>query len=113
LKANLNNIPAPEKVASKRGKRVTTVASSSKKKKSITKAKKSCSRGIVIKEPMAKTPQPKEQATPMGSSSKKTVRKTREKRKRSIALPSPALLSLLLPILVARSVLLPLIQKQE
>ena len=92
LKANLNNIPAPEKVASKRGKRVTVVASSSKKKKSITKAKKSCSRGIVIKEPMAKTPQPEEQATPMGSSSKKTVRKTRAKRKRSTALPSPTLL---------------------
>uniref|UniRef100_A0A2N9JB30 Aminotransferase-like plant mobile domain-containing protein n=1 Tax=Fagus sylvatica TaxID=28930 RepID=A0A2N9JB30_FAGSY len=92
FKANLNNIPAPKKVASKRGKRVTIVASSSKKKKSITKAKKSCSRGIVIKKPMAKTPQPEEQATPMGSSSKKTVRKTRAKRKRSTALPSPALL---------------------
>ena len=75
LKANPNNIPALEKVASKRGKRVTAAASSSKKKKSVAKVKKSASKGIVIREPVAKTPQPEEQATPRGFSSKKTVRK--------------------------------------
>jgi hypothetical protein len=92
LKENPNNIPVPEKDASKRGKRVTDVASSSKKKKSVAKAKKSTSRGVVIREPMVETPQPEEQATPRGFSSKKTVRKTRAKRKRSATLPSPTLL---------------------
>ena len=37
LKANPNNIPTPKKVASKRGKRVTATASSSKKKKLVAK----------------------------------------------------------------------------
>jgi hypothetical protein len=92
LKVNPNNIPAPEKVASKSGKRVTAAASSSKKKKPVAKAKKSASRGIVIREPVAKTPRSEDQTIPRGSSSKKTVKKTRAKRKRSAALPSPTLL---------------------
>ena len=92
FKENPNNIPTPEKDASKRGKRVTAAASSSKKKKSVAKAKKSTSRGVVIREPVAETPQPEEQATPKGFSSKKTIRKTRAKWKRSTTLPSPTLL---------------------
>jgi hypothetical protein len=39
LEKNPNNVPAPEKVASKRGKRITAAASSSKKKKSVAQKK--------------------------------------------------------------------------
>ena len=86
LKENPNNVPAPEKVASKRGKRVTAAASSSKRKKSVAQEK------IVIREPVTATSQFGEQAVPKDISGKKTAWKTRVKRKRSTALPSPNLL---------------------
>ena len=92
LKENPNNVPAPEKVSSKRGKRVTVAASSSKRKKSVAQAEKSASKGIVIREPVIATSQSEKQAAPRDVSSKKTVRKTRAKRKRSVSLPSPTLL---------------------
>jgi hypothetical protein len=91
LKENLNNVPAPEKVASKSGKRVTAIASSSKRKKSVAQ-EKSASKSIVIREPVTATSQSREQAAPKDVSGKKTARKTRAKRKRSAALPSPTLL---------------------
>jgi hypothetical protein len=91
LKENPNNVPAPKKVASKRGKKVTAAASSSKRKKSIAQ-EKSASKGIVIREPITATSQSGEQAAPKDVSGKKTARKPRAKRKRSVALPSPTLL---------------------
>ncbi|GMY23541.1 hypothetical protein FCV25MIE_18782 [Fagus crenata] len=92
LKENPNNVPAREKVASKRGKRVTAAASGSKRKKSIAQAEKSASKGIVIREPVTVTSQSGEQAAPRDASGKKTTRKISAKRKRSAALPSPILL---------------------
>ena len=88
LEKNPNNVPAPDKVASKRGKRITAAASGSKRKKSVAQ-EKSISKGIVIKEP--ETSQSGEQPVPKDVSGKKTVKKTRAKRKRSAALPSPTL----------------------
>uniref|UniRef100_A0A2N9H2H3 Aminotransferase-like plant mobile domain-containing protein n=1 Tax=Fagus sylvatica TaxID=28930 RepID=A0A2N9H2H3_FAGSY len=90
LEENPNNVPAPEKVASKRGKRITAAASSSKRKKSVAQ-EKSISKGIVIREPITATFQSGEQAVPKDVSGKKIARKTRAKRKRSTALLSPTL----------------------
>uniref|UniRef100_A0A2N9HSL8 Aminotransferase-like plant mobile domain-containing protein n=1 Tax=Fagus sylvatica TaxID=28930 RepID=A0A2N9HSL8_FAGSY len=69
LEENPNHVSAPEKVASKRGKRITATVSGSKRKKSAA-PEKSISKDV---------------------SGKKIVRKTRAKRKRFAALPSPIL----------------------
>ena len=89
---NPNNVPAREKVASKRGKRVTAAAFGSKRKKSVAQAEKSASKGIVIREPVTVTSQSGQQAAPRDASGKKTTRKIRAKRKRSAAPPSLILL---------------------
>ena len=73
------------------GKKVTAAASSSKRKKSVAQ-EKSASKGIVIRELITATSQSREQAAPKDVSGKKTARKTRAKRKRSVALPSSTLL---------------------
>jgi hypothetical protein len=88
LEENPNHVSAPEKVASKRGKRITATVSGSKRKKSAA-PEKSISKGIVIREP--ETSQSGRQPVPKDVSGKKIVRKTRAKRKRFAALPSPIL----------------------
>ena len=88
MEENPNHVSALEKVASKRGKRITATVSGSKRKKP-TAPKKSLSKGIVIREPA--TSQSRKQPVPKDVLGKKIVRKTRAKRKRSAALPSPIL----------------------
>jgi hypothetical protein len=88
LEENPNHVSAPEKVASKKGKRITATVSGSKRKKP-TAPEKSLSKGIVIREPA--TSQSRKQPVPKDVLGKKIVRKTRAKRKRSTALPSPIL----------------------
>ena len=55
LEENPNHVSAPEKVASKRGKRITATVSGSKRKKSVAQ-EKSTSKGIVIREPSTSHP---------------------------------------------------------
>ena len=88
LEENPNHVSALEKVASKRGKRITATVSGSKRKKPTTPGK-SPSEGIVIREPT--TSQSRKQSIPKDVLGKKILRKTRAKRKRSVALPSPIL----------------------
>jgi hypothetical protein len=88
LEENPNHVSAPEKVASKKGKRIIATVSGSKRKKSAA-PEKSISKGIVIREPA--TSQSRKQLVPKDVLGKKIVRKTRAKRKRSVALPSPIL----------------------
>uniref|UniRef100_A0A2N9GEA6 Aminotransferase-like plant mobile domain-containing protein n=1 Tax=Fagus sylvatica TaxID=28930 RepID=A0A2N9GEA6_FAGSY len=88
LEENPDHISAPEKVASKRGKRITATVSGPKREKP-TAPEKSPSKGIVIREPASS--QSRKQPVPKDVLGKKVVRKTRAKRKRSAALPSPIL----------------------
>uniref|UniRef100_A0A2N9I9H3 Aminotransferase-like plant mobile domain-containing protein n=1 Tax=Fagus sylvatica TaxID=28930 RepID=A0A2N9I9H3_FAGSY len=88
LEENPDHISAPEKVASKRGKRITATVSGPKREKP-TAPGKSPSKGIVIREPASS--QSRKQPVPKDVLGKKIVRKTRAKRKRSAALPSPIL----------------------
>uniref|UniRef100_A0A2N9HEB1 Aminotransferase-like plant mobile domain-containing protein n=1 Tax=Fagus sylvatica TaxID=28930 RepID=A0A2N9HEB1_FAGSY len=88
LEENPDHISAPEKVASKRGKRITATVSGPKREKP-TAPEKSPSKGIVIREPASS--QSRKQPVPKDVLGKKIVRKTRAKRKRSAALPSPIL----------------------
>uniref|UniRef100_A0A2N9FC47 Aminotransferase-like plant mobile domain-containing protein n=1 Tax=Fagus sylvatica TaxID=28930 RepID=A0A2N9FC47_FAGSY len=87
-KQGLGYVVWRKKVASKRGKRITATVSGSKRKKSAA-PEKSISKGIVIREP--ETSQSGRQPVPKDVSGKKIVRKTRAKRKRFAALPSPIL----------------------
>uniref|UniRef100_A0A2N9ER68 Aminotransferase-like plant mobile domain-containing protein n=1 Tax=Fagus sylvatica TaxID=28930 RepID=A0A2N9ER68_FAGSY len=88
LEENPDHISAPEKVASKRGKRITATVSGPKREKP-TAPEKSPSKGIVIREPASS--QSRKQPVPKDVLGKKVVRKTRAKRKRSAVLPSPIL----------------------
>uniref|UniRef100_A0A2N9I158 Uncharacterized protein n=2 Tax=Fagus sylvatica TaxID=28930 RepID=A0A2N9I158_FAGSY len=79
LEENPDHISAPEKVASKRGKRITATVSGPKREKP-TAPEKSPSKGIVIREPASS--QSRKQPVPKDVLGKKVVRKTRAKRKR-------------------------------